>query len=144
MEKTTKKMTKKELFKAIKGVLEEKTPEKKALIEFCDHELELLDKKTANRSGKKVKEEDVVFMEKIVKLAGESLVTATDISKALDISNQKAAALCKKLMEEGKLSKDTDNKKIVYAANFSEEEEIAEELELDDILNEMELEEEEE
>ena len=100
------KITKRDYFKMIREVVENR-PE---LVEFIDHELELLDKKASKSSQTKVQKENegikVAIVEALAK-AGNP-VTVTELQKdekMAEFSNQKLSALLKQLVATGEVVK---------------------------------------
>ena len=96
-----KKMTKKEMF----AVLREKVVDCPELVKFIDHEVELLERKNATKSGKPtvnqlanegLKEQILAF------LSDNGASTVTQIMKGVGLeSNQKTSALVRQLKEGG-------------------------------------------
>ena len=112
------KKTKKELFGEVREIVEREG--RTDLIEFVDHELELLNKK-ANRTGTtKTQKENEGIKEKII----EALVRiATPVSitelqeqdeEMAQYSNQKISALLTQLIKEEKVVRSKDKKKSVF------------------------------
>jgi hypothetical protein len=95
------------------------------LVEFIDHEIELLDKKKSNGNAKANEK-----MEKSVELVYNALATMdravttseliaeTDLSALANDSNivstQKVSAMLKKLKEQGRVESYTDKKKTYF------------------------------
>ena len=109
------KKTKREFFGEIREIVKENTE----LVEFIDHELELLDKKTSAKSTK-VNTEQVELMGKIVnalKEIGRS-VTISELQKEnaemAEYSNQKLSAMLKKLVDNKQVTKMIDKKKSYF------------------------------
>lgn len=97
------KMTKREFYTAIvNGEIDEQVKE------FAAAELEKLDaanEKRRNTMSKKA-QENLPLMEKIMdEILGEEPKTATDVSKVLEVSVQKASGLLRRLVEEGRAEK---------------------------------------
>ena len=92
-----KKMTKVEMFKALK----ENYSLSKAEIEFIDHEIELLEKKNGSRKPTKAQEENANIKTAILDFMVEGKsYTVTEIQKGVGLeSNQKASALIRQLKE---------------------------------------------
>ena len=109
------KKTKREFFGEIKEIVKENTE----LVEFIDHELELLDKKTSAKSTK-VNTEQVELMEKIVSALNEigRSVTISELQKEnaemAEYSNQKLSAMLKKLVDNKQVTKMIDKKKSYF------------------------------
>ena len=109
------KKTKREFFGEIREIVKENTE----LVEFIDHELELLDKKT-NAKSTKVNTEQVELMEKIVDALNEigRSVTISELQKEnaemAEYSNQKLSAMLKKLVDNKQVTKMIDKKKSYF------------------------------
>ena len=118
-----KKVTKREKFEMLKALVKDNT----MLVEFIDHEIELLDKKKSNGNAKANEK-----MEKSVEIVYNALVsvgravTASELiaEKGLTelvnesgvVSTQKVSALLKKLVDGGKVERHTDKKKTYFKA----------------------------
>ena len=113
------KKTKKELFGEVREIVEREG--RTDLVEFVDHELELLNKK-ANRTGAtKTQKENEGIKEKII----EALVRiATPVSitelqeqdeEMAQYSNQKISALLTQLIKEEKVVRSKDKKKSLFS-----------------------------
>ena len=116
-----KKMTKREKFEMLKALVADNA----MLVEFIDHEIELLDKKKSNGNAKANEK-----MEKSVELVYNALVsvgravTASELIAETDltalanesniVSTQKVSAMFKKLKEQGKVESYTDKKKTYF------------------------------
>lgn len=114
-------MTKKEKFEMLKVLVADND----MLVEFIDHEIELLDKKKSNGNAKANEK-----MEKAVEFVYETLVgmdravsvseliaenDMTEIANELNVvSTQKVSALLKKLVDSGRVVKFTDKKKTYF------------------------------
>ena len=109
------KKTKREFFGEIREIVKENTE----LVEFIDHELELLDKKT-NAKSTKVNTEQVELMDKIVNALNEigRSVTISELQKEnaemAEYSNQKLSAMLKKLVDNKQVTKMIDKKKSYF------------------------------
>ena len=93
-------MTKREFYEAVRAseVSEEIT-------EFAKHELDMLDKRNAKRSSKptaKQKENEAIKAKIVEFVTGCGGAVASEIGAKLEISTQKASALCRQLVTEGK------------------------------------------
>ena len=118
MMNTEKKMTKKDYFNALKAI--DEVSKNANLVEFIDHELELLNRK--NLSDRKLSGNALANIElkkEIMEiLANEPtrLFTATEIQKAMkdEYSNQRISALLKQLKEDGKVEKIEDKRKSFF------------------------------
>ena len=116
-----KKMTKKEMFTLI-ATLNASNPE---IVEFCNHEIELLERKKSNGNAKANEK-----MESAVELVYTALanlgkaVTASELIAETDLSplanengvvtTQKVSAMLKKLKEQGKVVSFTDKKRTYF------------------------------
>ena len=114
-----KKATKKEMF----GKLIELAQENKRtdLIEFCEHEIELLNKKASASGQSKTQAENekikVVIAEELTRIA--RAVTISELQKESteleNFSNQKLSALLKQMVENDKtVTKIIDKKKSLF------------------------------
>ena len=109
------KKTKREFFGEIREIVKENTE----LVEFIDHELELLDKKTSAKSTK-VNTEQVELMGKIVNALNKigRSVTISELQKEnaemAEYSNQKLSAMLKKLVDNKQVTKIVDKKKSYF------------------------------
>ena len=112
-----KKLTKKENFEMIKAVPEVAANED--LVAFIDHEIELLDKKSANKKATKTQEQNVGIKAEILNTLSEVGVTVTELLAKSEVlgayQNQKISALLKQLIDEGKVVKTYDKKKAYFA-----------------------------
>lgn len=112
------KKTKKELFGEVREIVEREG--RIDLIEFVDHELELLEKK-ANRTGTtKTQKENEGIKEKIIEALVRiaTPVTITELQEQdeemAQYSNQKISALLTQLIKEEKVVRNKDKKKSVF------------------------------
>lgn len=111
------KMTKKEMFEMIKGVCANDT----RIVEFCDHEIELLTRKASKSTMTKTQKENEGIMEIIVNALKnlDNAVTITELQGACtelaDYSNQKISALLKKLVDSNQVVKTVDKKKSYFS-----------------------------
>ena len=120
----TNKMTKREWFAEIKAIVEgaQVDSEKKAgMVDFIDHEVELLDRKHSKSGQTKTQKENLEIMEKIMAALAEvgKPVTITELqsanAKMAEFSNQKLSALLKKLVDGGKVVKTQEKKKSYFS-----------------------------
>lgn len=115
------KMTKKEYFALIKTIVEATDREDKAeMLNFIDHEVELLSKKKSSTNSKKDKEleELCIKVEEALKELGKP-VTITEFMKestheVATLSNQKLSALLRKCKDERHTVKREEIKKKAY------------------------------
>ena len=116
---TNKKMTKKEMFTMVIAVIEALEIEnKEEIINFLNHEVELLNKKSGSAGKSKVQKENEVLMNQLEEALKEMTepVTITEFQsksthEVATLSNQKLSALLKKLCEERKTVVKTIEKK---------------------------------
>ena len=110
-----KKATKKEMFGKLIELAQEN--ERTDLIEFCEHEIELLNKKASASGQTKTQAENekikVVIIEELTRIA--RAVTISELIKESEIlgqySNQKLSALLKQMVENDKTVTKIINKK---------------------------------
>lgn len=116
-----KKMTKKEMFNLIATL----NASNQEIVDFCNHEIELLEKKKSNGNAKANEK-----MEKSVELVYNALVSAGVPVSASEliakggleelenefgvVSTQKVSALLKKLVDSGRVEKFIDKKKTYF------------------------------
>lgn len=109
----TKKVTKKEYFEILKGIV----ADNEELVAFIDHEVELLEKRKGGMT--KAQKENEVLVEDIYNALAEigEAVTVTDfiVKAGLEFTNQKVSALLKKLVDAGRVVKVTDKKKSYFS-----------------------------
>ena len=115
---TNKKMTKRDYFNALLTVEEVKA--NSALVEFINHELELLSKKNAaDRKPTATQNENETIKAAIVAGMTENrLYTITEIIKEIpecnDLANQKVSALFRQLVSEQKVDRLEEKKKAYF------------------------------
>lgn len=111
----TNKMTKVEMFNAIKAV-EGLTED---MVQFIDHEIELLQKKSTNKKATKTQEENVEIKALIKSVLTSEGATVTEIQSKDErlsaLSNQRVSALLRQMIEAGDVVKSTDKKKSYFA-----------------------------
>lgn len=111
------KMTKVEMFNAIKAV--EAVQANQEMVDFIDHEIELLNKKSANKKATKTQQENVEIKAEIKAVLTAEGATVTEIQSKSDIlanlSNQRVSALLRQMIESGEVVKTTDKKKSYFA-----------------------------
>lgn len=120
-----KKVTKREYFEMIKGIC----GDNQDIVNFCNHEIELLERKSSKGGATKTQTENVKVAEMLIaelaKIAKP--VTITDLMNTSDIvkgyklengnslSNQKISAILKQQVDAGKVVKVTDKKKSLFS-----------------------------
>ena len=117
----TKKMTKKEMFAVVRGIVvasEECTEE---VLAFIDHEVELLDRKSSATKPTKSQIENEKIMALVLECLAqtEKPLTISEMWEQFEVlkqySNQKLSALLRILKEEGKVVKTIDKKKSYFS-----------------------------
>ena len=116
-----KKMTKKEMFTLIATL----NANDKAIVDFCNHEIELLDRKKSQGNAKANEKMDkqvelvynaLVSVGKSIKVS--ELIAETDLTELANesgvVSTQKVSALLKKLKDSGKVVSYTDKKNTYF------------------------------
>ena len=119
----TKKMTKKEMFAEIMAVVEKAEVENRnAMMEFIDHEIELLEKKSSKSGQSKTQKENEVLKEEILAELIEinKPVTVSDFQAVTrfappEFSNQKMSALLNQLVNAGRVHKEIIKKKSYFS-----------------------------
>lgn len=115
-----KKITKREVLTAMLEV--EGIASNEMFTEFIKHELELLEKKTANRKSAKSDETNVKLANLVFDTLAEKGVglTASEVIKANaefnGLSTPKMTALLKILMDEGRVVRIEEGKKVTFKA----------------------------
>jgi formate dehydrogenase maturation protein FdhE len=113
----TKKMTKVEMFTAIREVVSENAE----MVAFIDHEIELISKKAASKKPTKVQVENEGFKAEILAYLTEvgKAVTIKEMQSAVEclaeLSNQKMTHLLSALIDEKKISKEYEKKTPFYS-----------------------------
>ena len=117
-----KKMTKKEWFAVLAEVVTNSDMEnKEGALAFINHEVELLEKKSAKSGQTKTQKENAEILVKIKSALAEvgKAVTITELQVAsaemAQYSNQKLSALLTKLIKSGEVVKTTEKKKSYFA-----------------------------
>ena len=114
-----KKITKVDRFNQLMALDEVKA--NADLMAFCEHEIELLQKKSASKKPSKKNEENEVLKSKIMDTlatfengatVSEVLATGGDFT---GMSNQKISALMRQLVLDGDVVKTTDKKKSIFS-----------------------------
>ena len=117
-ENNVRKATKKEMFGELIKLAE--TNERTDLIAFCEHEIDLLNKKASASGQTKTQAENekikVVIAEELTRLA--RAVTISELLKESEelgqYSNQKLSALLKQMVESGIVTRVVDKKKTMF------------------------------
>lgn len=120
-----KRLTKKDYFEMIKGVCANNAD----IVEFCNHEIELLNRKNSKNGATKTQKENEIVAEMLIKELAKinKPVTITDLMNTSEIvknytlengnklTNQKISAIFKQLVENNKITKVTDKKKSYFS-----------------------------
>ena len=120
-----KRLTKKDYFEMIKGVCADRTD----IVDFCNHEIELLSRKNSKSGATKTQKENEIvanmLVEELAKIGKP--VTITDLMNTSEIvksytlengnnlTNQKISAIFKQLVESNKIVKVVDKKKSYFS-----------------------------
>lgn len=110
-------MTKREMFETIATV----NADNAEIVEFCKHEIELLDARKGSKSMSKTQKANIEVIENIKAALAEigSGVTVTNLiaaSPALQgLTNQKVSALLRKMVDEKVVVKTIEGKKALFA-----------------------------
>ena len=118
--------TRKEMFTAVSDFLAEHDADV-ALIDFVNHQIELLDNKKENKKQAKEQEENAAYSDAIYEqMAFERKYSAAELMKELpavndwnanhgtELSVQKLASLLKPLVDGGKVIKTTEKRRVFY------------------------------
>ena len=118
--------TRKEMFATISDFLVEHDANV-ALIDFVNHQIELLDNKKENKKQAKEQEENAAYSDAIYEqMAFERKYSAAELMKELpavndwnanhetELSVQKLASLLKPLVDSGKVIKTTEKRRVFY------------------------------
>ena len=116
------KMTKKDWFATIRAMVEGSGNEREdEILAFIDHEVELLEKKSAQSGQTKTQKENVEVVAKIENALREvgKAVTITELQTASEemgaYSNQKLSALLKQMVSKGTVVRTEDKKKAYFS-----------------------------
>ena len=113
------KITKVEMFTMIMALNEVQA--NADMVDFIQHEIDLLNKKATNKKATKIQEANVGIMATIKEALtlADKPVTITELqaldSTLEDLSNQKVSALVRKMVETGEVVKTIDKKKSTFA-----------------------------
>ena len=114
-----KKMTKKDKFNALLSLAEVKS--NPTLVEFIEHELDLLDKKNSAEKKPTAQQvaNDSIKAAIIVNMVEGKGYTITDLIKNIpecaDLTNQRVSALIRQLIDEGKVVRTEDKRKAYFS-----------------------------
>lgn len=114
----TKKPTKRENFSALLNFAEVKA--NPALVEFINHEIELLDRKNSTEKKPTAQQtaNDAIKVAILDNMVKGTKYTITDIIKSVpecaDLTNQRVSALIRQLKDEGKVIRTEDKRKAYF------------------------------
>lgn len=120
-----KKLTKRDYFEMIKGIC----GDREDIVNFCDHEIELLSRKNSKSGATKTQKENIQVAEMLIEELAKvgTAVTITDLMNKSEViktyrlengntlSNQKISAIFKQLVDTNKIVKVTDKKKSYFS-----------------------------
>ena len=116
----TKKMTKKDHFNMLKAIPE--VAQNEILMNFIDHEIELLEKKSSKSGQTKTQQENELLKAELLTAFAEmeQPVTISEFCEKTShpvgkLSNQKLSALLNQLVKAGKMVKTIEKKKSYWA-----------------------------
>ena len=120
-----KRLTKKDYFEMIKGICADRTD----IVDFCNHEIELLSRKNSKSGATKTQKENEIvanmLIEELAKVGKP--ITITELMNTSEIikdytfengnnlTNQKISAIFKQLVESQKIVKVVDKKKSYFS-----------------------------
>ena len=110
------KMTKRDYFNALRTLAT--SSNRSDLIDFIDHELELLDRKKASPKAdtERQKQNADIKIQILNTMESGKAYTATDIQKLVGIeSNQRATALIRQLKDEGLVIRSVEKGKALFS-----------------------------
>lgn len=112
-------MTKREMFNLIATV----NADNAEIVEFCEHELSLLDARKSSKKGMTATQKANVELKEVIADALVSVGVPTTISdlqatdeRLREYSNQKLSALLRQMVSEGKAVKSISGKKAYFEA----------------------------
>lgn len=115
-----KKMTKRDYFNELLAITEVKS--NKAMVDFINHELELLEKKNASKSSTETKtqKENAGIKENLLnEMETSRKYTISEMLKELacckELTNQKVSALVRQLIAEGKVVRTEDKRRAYFS-----------------------------
>ena len=120
-----KRLTKKDYFEMIKGVCADRTD----IVDFCNHEIELLSRKNSKSGATKTQKENEIVANMLVEELAKvgKPITITDLMNTSEtikgytlengnnLTNQKISAIFKQLVESNRIVKVTDKKKSYFS-----------------------------
>ena len=120
MEKKIVKVTKKQRFEQIANLLKDNAE----IVEFCNHEIELLEKKrtNGNKKGNEIAEKNVELVYQVLstveRATATELIATNELNELANengvVTTQKVSAYLNKLVESGRVKKITEKKKTYF------------------------------
>lgn len=109
-------MTKKEMFNLIATV----NADNAEIVDFCNHEIDLLSAKSSKKTLTKTQKENEVLKDTIAEvLSGLEKTTVSELQasdkRLSDFSNQKISALLRQMVSDGRVVKTIEGKKAYFA-----------------------------
>ena len=121
MEKKIVKVTKKQRFEQIANLLKDNAE----IVEFCNHEIELLEKKrtNGNKKGNEIAEKNVELVYQVLstveRATATELIATNELNELANengiVTTQKVSAYLNKLVESGRVKKITEKKKTYFS-----------------------------
>lgn len=114
-----KKLTKKDKFNALLSLAEVKS--NADLVEFINHEIELLDKKNSSEKKPTAQQtaNDSIKAAILANMAEGKKYTITDLIKSVpecaDLTNQRVSALIRQLVDKGEVVRTEDKRKAYFS-----------------------------
>jgi len=106
------KKTKREYFAELREIV----VERKDLVEFIDHEIELLDRKNSSKSKAELEAEkaNAELREKILEVIAKKPMKTSEIANVLKLTSQKITAQLTKMLKAEQVIRTVDGKDILY------------------------------
>lgn len=123
----TTKVTKKDMFNEVIAIA--KGLDRQDIVDFANHEIELLEKKASKSGQTKTQKENEALVERVfeaLETVGKAVTITelqTEVAEMSEYSNQKLSAMLKKLVDCGRVTKTVDKKKSYFSIPATEVEE---------------------
>ena len=109
-----KKKTLKEQYVEVREILV--AEDRADLVEFIDSRIAQVEKKATDKKPTKAQEENKALAADVLAIMGTEKMTATEVMNKAGLgSNQKATAILKILVTEGKVQRTEDGKKVYFS-----------------------------
>ncbi len=112
----TNKITKAQMF----AMIAEKVADNAEMVAFCQHEIELLEKKSGSKKPTARQKENEELMAILVDIVAVTSGTVSEIiasdARLVGMNTQRIAPLLNRLAEEGKIEKVADKRKNIFRA----------------------------